>query len=78
MCSKDIALSASHQAVLVWTWESAPEEFRALSTSGGDEDYVMYVPPGVDVFDSLYNLSPWSNYRHKQLDGSEIVIGSHA
>ena len=30
--------------ITVWRWEDAPEEFKALSTHGGDEDWVAFVP----------------------------------
>jgi hypothetical protein len=28
-------------AILVWAWDNAPDEFKALSTHGGDEDFVI-------------------------------------
>jgi len=30
--------------IKVWKWESAPEELKALSHHGGDEDWVALVP----------------------------------
>lgn len=32
------------EPIKVWEWSDAPEEFRALSTHGGDEDWVVFVP----------------------------------
>lgn len=31
--------------ITVYPWDSAPEELRALSQHGGDEDWVVVVPP---------------------------------
>jgi hypothetical protein len=31
-------------AILVWPFHDAPEELKALSTNGGDEDWVALVP----------------------------------
>ena len=33
-------------AILVWEWDNAPEEFKALSNHGGDEDYVIVADAG--------------------------------
>lgn len=30
--------------IRVWRWEDAPEEYRKLSTAGGDEDWVAVLP----------------------------------
>ncbi len=30
--------------ILVWHWQDAPDNYKALSTSGGDEDWVAFVP----------------------------------
>lgn len=30
--------------IKVWKWQDAPEEFKALSNHGGDEDWVAFVP----------------------------------
>jgi len=32
--------------VTIWQWDEAPEEYRDLSTHGGDEDYVVLIPSG--------------------------------
>lgn len=69
-------------AMLLWNWADAPEEFRQLSGHGGDEDYVMFVPTGVEA--------PWSVTggggswfgccdisEHPVVDGI-VYIGAHA
>ena len=35
-----------HAPFLVWPFQEAPPALQALSTHGGDEDWVVYVPPG--------------------------------
>lgn len=32
------------KAILVWRFEDAPEVYRAMSTNGGDEDWIAFVP----------------------------------
>jgi len=39
----------THMAI--WYFKDAPQELQALSTNGGDEDFLAYVPP--DSFDGL-------------------------
>lgn len=33
-----------NRTISVWRWEDAPEEYRALSQHGGDEDWLVFVP----------------------------------
>ncbi len=33
-----------NKVILVWQWDDAPDELRALSQHGGDEDWVAFVP----------------------------------
>jgi hypothetical protein len=30
-------------AILIWNWELAPQEYKDLSTNGGDEDWVVFI-----------------------------------
>ena len=30
--------------IKVWRFEDAPKKYRALSTNGGDEDWIAFVP----------------------------------
>ena len=32
-----------HAPILVWDWESAPKEYKALSEHGGDEKWVAFI-----------------------------------
>ncbi len=35
-------------AIIVWPWRDAPESLRALSTHGGDEDWIAPLPASYD------------------------------
>jgi hypothetical protein len=37
-------MNTFNNMIIVWRFEDAPEEFRALSHHGGDEDWVALVP----------------------------------
>lgn len=38
-------LDATDPAFIVWAWEDAPECLQETSPHGGDEDWVVVVPP---------------------------------
>jgi len=67
-------------AIIVWAWRDAPEELRALSGHGGDEDWVGLCP---DDWTPM-----WMNggtpfgvcdaSEHTLPDGRTVVIGAHA
>lgn len=40
----------NNQPALVWKFEEAPLELQKLSTSGGDEDWLVELPPGYDEY----------------------------
>jgi len=68
--------------ISVWPFHEAPAELRALSSSGGDEDWVILVPTGmlpdglvpswVDRTDSM--MSP----ERIDVEGFIVFIGGHA
>lgn len=76
------------ECLQVWKFEDAPEEFRALSTSGGDEDWLALVPPGMaDGSRELWWMHWYPNdqsrgnlqvAKHPKFPDLEIWIGSHA
>ena len=69
--------------IRVWPFGDAPEEYQALSTHGGDEDWVVVIPreyedrgdwwvPWLDHIDTMRDPK---RYEH----GDEVVyIGAHA
>lgn len=38
-------MSKEKEAIWVWRFEDAPEEYRKMSNNGGDEDWLAVVPP---------------------------------
>lgn len=65
----------------VWVFHEAPAEYRALSTNGGDEDYLVLIPKEwidkqpIPVW--LDFFSPSVDY-HELPDGAVVCIGAHA
>ena len=72
------------KCIKVWSFHLAPEELKKLSTNGGDEDWIAFIP------DSIYDENsyiPWLEEgtpygccfvdRFKVANG-EIRIGCHA
>jgi hypothetical protein len=65
----------------VWRFHDAPEEMRALSYHGGDEDWIAHCPPGSE---EPYWASEGSQFgccsvsRHDLIDGSFVLIGAHS
>jgi hypothetical protein len=68
--------------IKVWRWEDAPENYKALSTHGGDEDWVAFVP---DIL--KYNWIGWMEsgtafgccdvYEY-EVENGIVRIGAHA
>ena len=81
-------------AILIWRFEDAPVELRALSINGGDEDWLAAIPPefsddnrweGVEIpwmehlsFDSMGSPNVYHPDSLSSWHGWTIVIGSHA
>lgn len=36
------------RAILIWAWDDAPAELREIASLGGDEEFVVFAPNGVD------------------------------
>lgn len=68
--------------ILVWPWDDAPESLKALSTHGGDEDWVAHVPPHfANMYISWIHSSAFGCCdvsMHEIADGSIVFIGAHA
>lgn len=73
-------------AILVWPFGDAPTELQALSTNGGDEDWLALVPPHLTNSDIPWlgsddDAGPFGVccINHYPLpDGRLVVIGAHA
>jgi hypothetical protein len=70
--------------IRVWRWEDAPEELKALSTHGGDEDWVALLPPKFAgewigwMEGGSFGACDTSVHTHPELPGYEVRIGAHA
>lgn len=70
--------------IRVWRFQDAPEELRALSTNGGDEDWLALIPPLlVDAWIPWMEAPSFGcrntlSYQHPELPGYVIRIGAHA
>ena len=73
------------RAILVWPFDRAPVKYKNLSTSGGDEDWVAFIPDGAMKPDGytptwMDEGGPfgWCSVKHYPVKGGRVVIGSHA
>lgn len=74
------------RSVRIWTWADAPEDLRALSANGGDEDWLLLAPPdAVGTLSSLIEVLElatqirWSSVDSYYLhDGSMVMIGANS
>lgn len=81
-------LAALRQSVVVWRFRDAPAHLRALSTNGGDEDYVLLCRDG--VFGATQERAPsipWAEeggrfgcfrVEEHRIDGAWVLIGCHS
>ncbi len=76
------AIQGAH--VKIWNWGDAPQSLRGLSTNGGDEDRLAWVPmslvPAFDAHELAFlDQNTFANLievvKHQ---GGYVVIGSHA
>jgi len=57
-------------AILLWKFDDAPEEYKLLSTHGGDENYVAFIPDSfIDPNDCLSHEYNWESNNY---DGKEF------
>ena len=71
--------------IRVWAWEDAPQELKALSPHGGDEDWLALLPPRLsgDYIGWMESGTPFgccdvSKHTHPELPEYEVRIGAHA
>lgn len=75
-------------AILVYAFDEAPDDLRALSDNGGDEDWIAVMPAGVSDLVKMHAENTWlgeggpfgccSVSRHDLPDGRTVYIGAHA
>ena len=78
-------MSDFEMPILVWPWEDAPDLLRALSEHGGDEDWLVHVPPHFVDYVTRYGLPRWIEAmgpcdvsEHRMQDGSIVYIAAHS
>ena len=70
------------EPIKVWDWDEAPEELKALSPHGGDEDWVALVPK--HLADRHIGWLESGSFgccdisRHELPNGDVVRIGAHA
>lgn len=68
--------------IRVWSFDRAPHHLQRLSTAGGDEDWLIYVPPKAVKDDTpLYWIENLDSGHKPQVinlpSGAQIYIVSH-
>jgi hypothetical protein len=71
--------------IQIWKFEDAPKELQALSTNGGDEDWLAIVPDYLtDEYigwleeGSAYGCCCVNEYNHPTIANYKIKIGCHS
>ena len=70
-----------HRTIKIWSWWHAPENFRKLSTNGGDEDWVALIPRKMGTLPLFHQGTPFGRCdvsKFRLRDGRTLRIGSHA
>jgi len=74
----------AHNPAYIWPFDKAPKELQELSTNGGDEDWLVLLPPEFDIDNYCWWLECTDScrdpkhYPHPTRNGWTVVIGSHA
>lgn len=75
----------TYQPIIVWSFYKAPEELKALSPHGGDEDWLAEIPPN-HVGEYIgwledghgFGCCDVSEHDHPMFEGWKVRIGAHA
>jgi hypothetical protein len=72
----------NNKMIKVWKFEDAPKEYQDLSTNGGDEDWIAFVPSEFsdDWISWLQTGTPFGCCDVEEINvlGGTIHIGCHA
>jgi hypothetical protein len=77
-------LSGSYKInpIMLWRFSDAPKEFRDLSNHGGDEDWLLLVPPEYieDDLEWIYANAQFGccDFSKHPVAGGAVYIGAHA
>lgn len=67
--------------IQVWRFEDAPKKYHDLSTNGGDEDWIAFVPEYLcDEWIGWMECDSFGCYKIEKhnVEGGQIRIGCHA
>lgn len=68
--------------ISIYKWDDAPQMWRDLSTNGGDEDYIAFVPFGFSAHPDELPFLRWGVFGNfvdeYKVPGGIILISSHA
>ncbi len=84
LLSVDIQPRHTETLIRVWRFEDAPDELKALSNHGGDEDWLAYVPRVLDATFIPWleadsgGFGPCDIQKIKITGGGRVFIGAHA
>jgi hypothetical protein len=65
----------------IWPFHNAPPEYRQFSNHGGDEDWVAFIPDGVDVYPLTWDdsyVQGWGHVDRHEVPGGVVIIFAHA
>jgi hypothetical protein len=65
----------------IWTFFDAPPEYRQLSGHGGDEDWVVFIPDGVDIYPLTWDdsyIQYWGHMDRHEVAGGVVIIFAHS
>jgi hypothetical protein len=78
----DLAEFAEDNLLRVWSFYDAPAALRDLSEHGGDEDWVLLIPPQYSRYVSWaeggQRFGPCDVSEHQLPNGWEVRIGAHS
>lgn len=67
------------KSIRIWSFKDAPEELRALSENGGDEDWIALIPDELYESGNYWWLERCANFiEYHPIPGFVVCIGSHS
>ncbi len=65
----------------IWRFADAPQHYREQSSNGGDEDYVVFIPDGLELWPLDHGgdyVPGWGHCDHLEVSGGTLLIFAHA
>lgn len=70
-----------HLRIVIWPWEDAPPEWKAIAHCCGDEDWLAFIPRGLDLPEFMREGSAFGCCTvdiHNLGNGDHIATGCHS